>query len=340
MDFYKALQQLDKTKEDIVMTVMTGENIGSRLLMSSGEVIYTNNEDYTWDKIISGIPENKRSQTVRIEGEKVYYEFMRQGYSAVVCGAGHISISIIKMCNLLDLPVTVIDDRMTFVNDAARAGADKVICESFDKALDAVEGDDGTFFIIVTRGHRYDQTCLEKIINKKNAYIGMIGSKLRVAKVLDTLEQNGVSRENLNKVHTPIGLKIGAETPAEIAVAIMAQIIEVKNKVTGSGTYSKELLSSILDEDCSIMPKAMVTIVSRKGSAPREVGTKMVVMKDGTMIGTIGGGCVEASVRQTAFNSIDNEKCQLVQVDMTGREAEDEGMVCGGIVELFVEPIK
>ncbi len=66
----------------------------------------------------------------------------------------------------------------------------------------------------------------------------------------------------------------------------------------------------------------------------------MIVLKDGTLIGTIGGGCVESNIRQTAFSCIDNNETKLVKVDMTGIEAEDDGMVCGGVVELFVEPIK
>ena len=340
MEFFKAIQQLDKNKENISITIMSGENIGDKLLLSDREIIYTNNDIIDWEYIISSIPNNQKSQVITLNGEKIYIEFMSQSYNVVVCGAGHISISIIKMCKLLDLPVTVIDDRLAFANDAIRAGADKVICEPFEKALNYIEVDNGTFFIIVTRGHRYDQTCLQKIIDKKNAYIGMIGSRVRVKKVLDYLENEGISREKLDKVYTPIGLKIGAETPAEIAVAIMAEIIEIKNKKIGSSTYSEELLKVVLDEEYMDIPKAVVTIVSRKGSAPREVGTKMSVLKDGTMIGTIGGGCVEASIRQTAFSSMDNQKCKLVQVDMTGREAEDEGMVCGGIVEIFVEPIK
>lgn len=340
MDFYNALQQVDKNKKNVVITVMTGKHIGDKLLLSDGEKIYTNNEAFDWENIISLIPTNNRSQIVQFSEEKVYFEFIRQSYNVVVCGAGHISISIIKMCKLLDLDVTVIDDRLNFANDAIRAGANKVICKSFEKALDNINGDNGTFFIIVTRGHRYDQTCLQKIINKQNAYIGMIGSKIRVKKVLDYLQEEGISIEKLKKVYTPIGLKIGAETPAEISVAIMAEIIQVKNKEIGSSIYNDELLKGVLDENYNNISKAVVTIVSRKGSAPREVGTKMVVLKDGTMIGTIGGGCVEASIRQTAFSCIDNQRCKLVQVDMTGRDAEDEGMVCGGIVELFVEPIK
>ena len=289
MEFTEALLSTDKSKENIVITIVSGSNINSKIILSDNEIIYSNNHNINWKPVIQAIPENKKSQLISLDDEKIYIEFLRKANNVVVCGAGHISISIIKMCKLLDLPVTVIDDRITFTDNAVREGADNVVCEAFEKALDKIEGDNGTYFIIVTRGHRYDQICLQKIIEKENAYIGMIGSRLRVKKVLDYLEEQGISREKLNRVYTPIGLYIGAETPAEIAVAIMAQVIEVKNKVKGSGSYSDEIINAITDENTRNIPKAQVTIVSRKGSAPREVGTKMIVMKDGTMIGTIGG---------------------------------------------------
>ena len=338
MDFYNLLKKIDKSKENIVVTIISGENAGSKILLSDGEILYKGGKEDKWDEIIQNTPKNKKSQALTLNNKKVYFEFLRQSYKVVVCGAGHISMSIIQMCKLLDLPVTVIDDRLTFTNNAVAAGADKVICEPFEQALDNIQGDTGTFFIIVTRGHRYDQECLEKIIHKENAYIGMIGSRLRVKKVLDYLEEKGIPREKLDKVYTPIGLRIGAETPAEIAVSIMAEIIEVKNKKTGLGAYNQELIDFILDEKNNI-PQALVTIVSRKGSSPRDVGTKMIVSKDGTMTGTIGGGCVEADIRQTALSCLDNKECRLVKIDMTGQEAEDDGMVCGGIIEIFVEPI-
>lgn len=340
MEFYKALESLDKSKENIVITFLTGNYIGEKLLLSDKEIIYTSNDKITLSDILPSIPENKKSQIITFNGERLYVEFIRQFYNVVVCGAGHISMPLIKMCKMLDLHVTVIDDRLTFANNAIREGADKVLCKPFDEALSEIEGDNGTFFIIVTRGHRYDQECLKSIIQKDNAYIGMIGSKVRVKKVLDYLEEEGIQREKLDRVYTPIGLKIGAETPAEIAVSIMAEIIEVKNKGIGSSTYSDELINGIMSENYKDIPKAIITLVSRKGSAPREVGTKMIVLKDGTLIGTIGGGCVESNIRQTAFSCIDNQEIKLVRVDMTGIEAEDDGMVCGGIVELFVEPIK
>lgn len=340
MEFFKKLQQIDKSKDNRILTIVSGKNMDSKLLLSNGEIVYTNNNKVNWQQWIDQITQNSKSQIITVGDEKAYMEFLTQKYNVVICGAGHISMPIISMCKLLDLPVTVIDDRASFANNARNAGADLVVCEPFDSALDQIQGDNGTFFVIVTRGHRYDQICLQKIIQKENAYIGMIGSKVRVAKVLDYLEEEGIDREKLNKVYTPIGLKIGSETPAEIAVSIMAQIIEVKNKKIGTSTYSKEIMSYILDEKYQDMPKALITIVSRRGSAPREVGTKMLVLKDGTMIGTIGGGCVEADIRQSAFSCIDNQESKLVRADMTGEEAEDDGMVCGGIVELFVEIIK
>ncbi|MDF2616246.1 MAG: hypothetical protein K0Q47_901 [Sedimentibacter sp.] len=339
MDFYKFLKQIDKNNESIVITIISGDNMGKKIVLSDGEIVYTDDNDLNFEKIIAAIPANKKSQSLTVDGEKIYFEFLRQSYNVVVCGAGHISIPIIKICKLLHMPVTVIDDRITFANNAVEAGADKVVCKPFEEALSNIEGSSGTFFVIVTRGHRYDQDCLENIILKENAYIGMIGSKVRVAKVLDYLEGEGISREKLGEVYTPIGLKIGAESPEEIAVAIMAQIIEVKNKEKGSNFYSDELLNAVLKEEKVEVPKAMVTIVSRKGSAPRDVGTKMLVYKDGTITGTIGGGCVESSIRGDALICIDNKKHKLISVDMTGRDAEDEGMVCGGTVEVFVEPI-
>ena len=339
MDFFKALKEADKSKKNTAVTILTGDNAGSKALLSDGEIIYTNNNDIDWVKIYSEAPKSNKGQLIKYEGEKLYVETLCQRHRVVVCGAGHVSIVVIKMCKLLEIQVTVIDDRLTFANNAINAGADNVICEPFKTALGKTEGDKGTFFVIVTRGHTYDQECLEAVLKKENAYVGMIGSRLRVGKVLNYLEEKGIEREKLDKVYTPIGLNIGAETPAEIAVSIMAEIIEVKNKELGIGTYTEELIKTITDEKCNKVNKALATIVSRKGSAPRKAGTKMAVFKDGTVVGTIGGGCVEANLRQNALMSIDSKKCRLIKVDMTGREAEDEGMVCGGVVEVFIEPL-
>jgi xanthine dehydrogenase accessory factor len=340
MNIYRALSETTKSKENIMITIITGSNIGEKLLLSDGEKVFISNEEVDWNRIIKKIPQDRKSRVITIEDKRIYIEFIHQSYQVVICGAGHISMTLIKMCRMLELPVTVIDDRLSFANNAKAAGADKVICEPFEEALDKIKGDKSTFFIIVTRGHRYDQNCLERIIKKDNAYIGMIGSRVRVSKVLNYLEkERNISRSELDRVYTPIGLKISAETPSEIAISIMAQVIEVKNKVLGSSTFSNEVLRGILDEGHGDMSKALITIVSRKGSAPREIGTKMIVLKDGTMIGTIGGGCVESDIRQMALSCMEQNQYKLEKVDMTGRDGEEDGMVCGGIIELFVEPV-
>lgn len=167
----------------------------------------------------------------------------------------------------------------------------------------------------------------------------MIGSRARVKLVKDFLENEGISRELLDQVYTPIGLKINAQTPEEIAVAIMAEIIQVKNESKKTFGYPKEILGGLTSLELSDMPKSLVTIVSRKGSAPRDVGSKMIVMLDGSTIGTIGGGCVEAEVCAIARETARDKTPVLKKVDMTPGNAEDEGMVCGGIVEVYIEPV-
>lgn len=248
------------------------------------------------------------------------------------------SIPVIQMGKMVGFKVTVLEDRPMFADNARRAGAHEVICESFEEGLKNIEGDEGTFFVIVTRGHRYDQVCLENIVRKKHAYIGMIGSRKRVALVKETVIAGGADPEVVDKVYTPIGLRIGAETPEEISIAIMAEIIEVKNKNKGVGGYPKEIIRSILEEK-EEMHKVLATIVARKGSAPRGVGAKMMIRPDGSCIGTIGGGCVEADIVRRALVMIREQETEpkLCNVDITGRFAEEDGMVCGGIIDVLLE---
>lgn len=271
---------------------------------------------------------------------RIYRERIGRTPKMIICGAGHVSMPVIRMGKMLGFTVTVIEDRPKFADHARAAGADQVLCEPFADGLSKIRGDSDSWFIIVTRGHRYDAECLEAILRKPYAYVGMMGSRRRVAIVKDQLEAKGVCREALDGVHTPIGLKIGAETPEEIAVSVMAEIIQVKNAGSAKGGYSPELLDAVLDPDDS-REKVLATIISRKGSAPRSVGTKMLIRADGTTVDTIGGGCIESEVIQKALLMMraENEGFRLCTVDMTSDAAEDEGMVCGGVVEVMLEKV-
>ena len=223
---------------------------------------------------------------------------------------------------------------------ARNAGATEVICQPFEDALDQIEGDKDTYFVVLTRGHRYDQVCLEKIVGKEHAYIGMIGSRRRSAMVKQNLIEKGCSQEVIGEIKSPIGLNIGAETPEEIGVAIMAEIIEVKNQNKRVCGYPEDLLEAILD---IVHPgkKMLATIITRKGSAPRNVGSKMLILEDGSCVGTIGGGCMEAEVLRKARVMMheNNTGLKTEYVDMTGDDAEEDGMVCGGTIEVLLEPL-
>ena len=135
------------------------------------------------------------------------------------------------MAKIIGYEVSVVDDRPSFANSARFPTADTIICDDFERALDAININPQTFVVIITRGHRYDKVCLRKVINQPASYIGMIGSRKRVKALLAELEEEGVPNKLLQKLYSPIGLKIGAETPEEIAVSILSELIKVQRGV-------------------------------------------------------------------------------------------------------------
>ena len=317
--FYRQLKEALKSEQGDIYTetVLRGEHAGEKRILQGNSF--------------------RDAEEREEDGGDVFRERIGRQPKLIICGAGHVSVPIIKMGKMLGFAVTVLEDRPKFADNARAAGADMVICESFEKALEGIHGDSDSWFVIVTRGHRYDTICLENILHKTYAYVGMMGSRRRVAIVKDQLEESGISRETLDAVHTPIGLKIGAETPEEIAVSVMAEIIQVKNSREKGGGYSGEMLEALVSEEGR--KKLAATIVSRKGSAPRSVGTKMLIFEDGTTVDTIGGGCVESEIMQKALLMMraGEPRFQVCRVDMTADAAEDEGMVCGGVVEVMME---
>lgn len=339
MEFYEVIGSLYPEHENVVATIIEGEDFGEKAVFSKGEIIYESKKGSFSMDMYNKIRNDKSNAPVQIDGQRVFSETLANEKKIVICGGGHISIPIIKIGKMLGFHITVIEDRVKYANNVRREAVDKVLCDDFSKALETIEGDKDTYFIIVTRGHRYDQVCLETIIKKSNAYIGMIGSKVRVRKVKETLMEHGIKEELLKQIYSPIGLNILAQTPEEIAVAIIAEIIQVKNKESRCGGYNKEIMKAIFDEETKDMKKMLCTIVSRKGSAPREVGTKMLIYQDGTMIGTIGGGCVESDIYNKAHSQLrgEDKTPRIYTADMTGADAEEEGMVCGGIVEVLLE---
>jgi xanthine dehydrogenase accessory factor len=264
----------------------------------------------------------------------------------IVLGGGHIAKPLVEFGSKVGFSVTVVDDRPMFANQQRFPDAEKVICESFTNCFTQLNLNESSFVVIVTRGHRHDFNCLKQVLNYNTAYTGMIGSRRRVKIVKEQLLQECYPAELIKKVNAPIGLEIGAVTPEEIAISIIAQVISYRRLVstTIDGTNSvkvnwPELDRSVLEELCKNTeePRALITIIATKGSVPRKAGAKMLVWPYGKLMGSIGGGCAEGEVINIARQMIGSGRFKIYDIDMTGKIAEDEGMVCGGIMRVLIE---
>ena len=264
----------------------------------------------------------------------------------IILGGGHIAKPLAEFGSKAGFSVTINDDRPSFANTQRFPTAEKVLCESFNNCFDFINLNKSAYVVIITRGHRHDMDCIREVLKHDTAYVGMIGSKRRIKIVLEDLAGEGYAEETLNKVNAPIGLDIGAVTPEEIAFSIIAQVIKYRRlgHISSSTTkpvktnwpdFDPEVLKELCKEEDS--PKAIITITSTKGSVPRKEGAKMLVWPYGKVLGSIGGGCSEGEVINTARDVIRNGGYEMQNIDMTGSIAEDEGMVCGGIMEVIIE---
>lgn len=267
-----------------------------------------------------------------------------------VFGCGHIAVPLAHVASMLKFDVTVYDDRPSFANRERFPDAKEIICESFDKAADLVSIRPSDYAVIVTRGHKHDEDCLRAILGGPPPYYtGMIGSRRRVAIVRKQMKDEGFDTERVDALHSPVGLAIGAVTPEEIAISILAEVVkERRMKFSWADGGSASSRNGESEADMGMLEwlamesgeeGALVTIISTEGSTPREAGAKMVVKIDGSLIGSIGGGCAEADVLRDAQDVIRNGGCVFKTVDMTD-SADENGMVCGGKMNVFAEHIE
>ena len=271
------------------------------------------------------------------EGARLFLEPITRGRKLVVCGAGHVSVAVVRIGAMLDFDVTVIDDRAEFVERAKAAGARRAICKPFDEALDGVGGDLSTAFVIMTREHAHDVECLRRILNRPRAYVGMMGSHSRTEAIRRQLTGEGFDAEAVREVHMPIGLPIGSRTPAEIAVSVMAEVISVMNAVDASEGFPPGMPEALAAVEGGSTPTAVLAmIVEKRGEAPRRPGTKMLVRADGRFIGTVGGGTAEAMILRAAGDML-NKGCR--ESRMVRIALEKGAMYCGGEIAVFMLPL-
>ncbi|MBC7925013.1 MAG: XdhC family protein, partial [Bryobacteraceae bacterium] len=148
--------------------------------------------------------------------------------AAIVFGAGHISKSLVKIAGLAGFRTIVVDDRDMFANRERFPDADEVHAAEYEEIFPKLEVNSSTYLMIVTRGHRDDMRVLEWAVQTPAKYIAMIGSKRKVISVVRELEKQGLPAQLFEKIHAPMGLDIGAITPEEIAVSVVAEMIAVR----------------------------------------------------------------------------------------------------------------
>ena len=261
----------------------------------------------------------------------------------IVLGGGHIALPVCSFGAACGFHVCVVDDRPDFANTERFPEASQVLCDSFENGIQRLGITPFDYVVVITRGHRHDADCLRVLLpGIEPAYLGMIGSRRRTTGLLQMLREEGFDEERIAKICTPIGLSIGAVTPAEIAVSILSEVIAYR-RLPEHGDPGRFCNDS--DAELSILqylaenpePKAVVTVISTKGSTPRGSGAKMSVSPLGKVTGSIGGGCSEAAVIRDAVRIIGTGRYKLVDIDLTGDVAESDGMVCGGTMRVLVE---
>ena len=161
------------------------------------------------------------------DGRGVLVEQVEVPAKAVICGGGHVARAVAPAALAAEFAVTVLDDREEFADPRRFPGA-KVVLGAFDRALERLSIDASSYVVIVTRGHVHDMDVLVQALRTPARYVGVMASRSKRARMVAALREAGLGEDALARVHSPIGLDIGAETPAELAVSIVAEMIQVR----------------------------------------------------------------------------------------------------------------
>jgi xanthine dehydrogenase accessory factor len=262
----QALREMLETGVSAVLVTLVespksgaGLEIGTKILVDdSGRRIATLGWPPLDDAIVAEVPgflsSRDEAKLIRAEtiapdisdfaGAALLFERIEAEPQLVIAGAGHVGAALARLAALVGYRVMVIDDRAEFLrrelfNSDREAGIELVVAEDWHDALrNATVNGRGVSVAIVTRGHKQDEECLRAAIAAKPDYIGMIGSKRRTNIVLEKLREEGACDQTLQRVRAPIGLDIGAVSPEEVALAILAEIVAERRGGSGAALSS------------------------------------------------------------------------------------------------------
>jgi xanthine dehydrogenase accessory factor len=238
----------------VVATVLRVENIndvdpGDKCLVRDGSIQAGNIRDRELQEAILREAaarlqnEECRQLTLTLPGNgrkaEVFFDVITAVRKAIIVGAGHLAIPLVQFAKILGFHITVIDDRVIYANRERFPNADEVLVGDMAETLRGIEITPQTYIVLITRGHQYDEPCLRQVIHSPAKYIGMIGSKRRIkACFIRFRDEEGIPEELLKKVYAPIGLDIKAESPEEIALSIISEMVKVRRGGTAQSLAS------------------------------------------------------------------------------------------------------
>ena len=325
----------------LLATVLEGPTQGERVLLRNTAPVWPEELPAFWGEHLAALAAVTSSGILKSAGQRIFVERFGAAPQLVVCGGGHVGASVVRLAKLLGLPVTALEDRPEFAEELRQAGADAVLCLPFAEGLAQIPGGQETYFVVVTRAHSCDIACLRSILQKPAAYVGMMGSRGRAALVRRQLLENGLDSQRIDALCAPIGLAIGAQTAAEIALSILAQIVQVKNARPQTEGYPVALLDAMVQAEKAHTPAVLATIIARHGSTPRDVGAKMLVLPDGSTVGSVGGGIMEHYTVQAAQKLLAQAMpaLQCLQLSADGKNEDAAVAACGGSMEVLLQTL-
>lgn len=340
-DFFKGIQAvLQNGGRGLVLSSLDEERC-DKVILSGKEIVWRNEDcrlkkEWLEDQRLQKLMQCEQSQVVELDGVRWLLEILKPEARLIICGAGHVALACLRMAKLLGMDVTVLEDREEYAQAAEEAGADRVICKPFREAIRELENTDSCKYLVMTRAHKMDQDCLEEIFRKPYSYVGMLGSPKKIAALRSNLVQAGIEEAHFEKLHSPVGLEIGAKTPAEIGVSVMAELIQLQNSgEEEASSYSREMLGRQ-----ALHPAAgiLCTLVDNGGGSPRNPGTKMLVYSQENRIGTIGGGVLEGTAIREAVKML--EEGMERKIIHSGVDGNDSGMACCRNAEVLLERVE
>jgi xanthine dehydrogenase accessory factor len=228
--YSKANELSDKGEDFVMVTEICDNSCNCKWICTESNFYGKGNDDV--EQVFRSIRENFKDIKVKcmnVNNNQYLIEPHFNIDTIYILGAGHVAHKLAKLTSFIGFRTVILDDRQEFCNKERFPFAYRtIVLESFDNAFKNIEIDNNSYIVIVTRAHLNDKEVLAQALKTNCKYIGMIGSKKKRKFIYDELLKMGYAEQELNKVYSPIGLSIGAQTPEEIAVSIAAELIEVR----------------------------------------------------------------------------------------------------------------